>query len=315
MFIKSKSNYCSNIAVLFFLTFFIVFSMGSAKAQIAPDACDDEYYNSMKEKAWMEVQREIESNNHYIWRPDSVLQYTCFYNMVTGIIKDTDLFSYDTNRSSTAFPLDAAFDRAAMGVFNSYISSQEFDTTYLNVGTGSVNIGTAESAGSYTCDLMSNAWSGVKCTDNDNVSFYSLSEIAAGSDAADLRTFTGPAPMQCPTGGAAPDEDAYWQASYTRATDLTNGGSPIPNYFDSILAQFDLWLALDETNPAGGTLSTCADPIPTGVIIRTNTIIDGYADAICPNTGCSMQVSAAREVSCCASDGTTSCSAGRLPAP
>ena len=49
----------------------------SAYAQpVSP--CDPQYMDALEARAWLEAEREISQNKNLIYKPDSVLEYTCF---------------------------------------------------------------------------------------------------------------------------------------------------------------------------------------------------------------------------------------------
>lgn len=54
----------------------------SSAGKIAPQPCDPRYWETMSARAWMEAEREIMQNQNLIFKPDSVLEYTCFDLMV-----------------------------------------------------------------------------------------------------------------------------------------------------------------------------------------------------------------------------------------
>ena len=43
-----------------------------------PKTCDSEFYDVMSNRAWLESSREMEVAQTLINKPDSVLEYTCF---------------------------------------------------------------------------------------------------------------------------------------------------------------------------------------------------------------------------------------------
>ena len=69
--------------------------INTARAQaIASDSCDPNYYDSLASRAWLEAQREITQNQNLIFKPDSVLEYSCFAQNIRQIVNNKDqLFS------------------------------------------------------------------------------------------------------------------------------------------------------------------------------------------------------------------------------
>src|SRR5690606_1147706 len=49
-----------------------------ASGQIAKQTCDTEVWKAMTQRAHLESEREIMQNQNLIFKPDSILHYTCF---------------------------------------------------------------------------------------------------------------------------------------------------------------------------------------------------------------------------------------------
>ena len=61
-----------------------VFIPSPHAAEIAPQSCDSNYWRQLSSRAWLEAEREIMQNQNLIFKPDSVLQYTCFCLLYTS---------------------------------------------------------------------------------------------------------------------------------------------------------------------------------------------------------------------------------------
>ena len=70
----------------------------SALAQFAATPCDPDYYESLEARAWLEAQREITQNQNLIFKPDSVLEYTCFDNHLRELADHADEMFSETTR-------------------------------------------------------------------------------------------------------------------------------------------------------------------------------------------------------------------------
>jgi hypothetical protein len=57
---------------------FPIHAFGQSAPAPAASSCDPAYYDTLQSRAWLEAQREITQNQNLIFKPDSVLQYTCF---------------------------------------------------------------------------------------------------------------------------------------------------------------------------------------------------------------------------------------------
>jgi hypothetical protein len=84
-----------------------------ASAAVIDEACDSAFMDKMKERAWMEAQREIMINQTMVWKPDSVLALGCYEQWIGAIkvsfSKDsgaglTDVKTQATTYLSAAFP-------------------------------------------------------------------------------------------------------------------------------------------------------------------------------------------------------------------
>ncbi len=54
-------------------------------ADPVPPTCDPNFWDVLKDRAWMEGQRQITQNNNLIARPDSVLSLSCFDSMLNHL--------------------------------------------------------------------------------------------------------------------------------------------------------------------------------------------------------------------------------------
>ena len=77
------------------ITLALVMVTHTTNAQtIADSPCDPEYFESLKSRAWLEAQREITQNQNLIFKPDSVLEYTCFGGHLAELsVHAADMFS------------------------------------------------------------------------------------------------------------------------------------------------------------------------------------------------------------------------------
>lgn len=83
-----KLGFSKSTRALFFKMAFVVCVMaGASFLQVSPGCsgaakaktpCDPEYMDALEARAWLEAQREISQNQNLIYKPDSVLEYTCF---------------------------------------------------------------------------------------------------------------------------------------------------------------------------------------------------------------------------------------------
>ena len=260
--------------------------------------CDPQYMDALEARAYLQAQREITQNQNLIYKPDSVLEYTCFQQFLNaaGTNWDDRQFSETTRWDTAGFDAtttDLALSKVAGEALSSYIALN-FPHAYLG--------GRAEGAGpydpsgdvggtEYTCDVMAQVWDLAKCKN-----FFDRMDTDAFFD---FPYYSGQDPRQYPSGGlfaacAAPASEingalgiAYnnRQASHTL--------SPENNFLDGVTYNEDpvttyLSLILPKGATVGNTTVSCATtpPIPTGVTV-TRAGIPPYLDAVCPNPGCS----------------------------
>lgn len=264
-------------------------------------ACDTEIMDDMKQRAWMQTQREIESNAFYIHKPDSVLQLSCFSQQVRRLYRQGGWFSeQNIGGSARNTNLDTPMDAAIIDAVTEYLgASFRYDGTgasNLNGGFGSL---TYVAAGTdWSCDMMREVWEENICENSQLNRFLTLNELAYSAD-TDMRHdpygwYT------CSGHGGGEDVDARWDERYTDVNTI------LAVEADFVVTSFDFTLPLSSTvayaagtsNGTAGTVSCsaaegctvnrCMRPIPTGLMTRSESASMGHVDAICPNPGCSL---------------------------
>lgn len=178
-------------------TVLLVFSVSSpdnACAQPAT-ACDPQYMDALESKAWLEVQREITQNKNLIFKPDSVLEYSCFDQLLAHAAKgEEDSFSEDITTFATGgaggispTSTDNNIRDTIAGALQVYLENN-FEHRYLNERAEAIAIYVPQSgyAGmDYECTQMADVWEAGRCLnfgDGDwNDYFYDFPWYA-GSD-------------------------------------------------------------------------------------------------------------------------------------
>ncbi|MEM7650695.1 MAG: hypothetical protein AAF204_01260 [Pseudomonadota bacterium] len=166
---------------------------GPARSQFAPDACDPNYYESLESRAWLEAQREITQNQNLIFKPDSVLEYTCFDRFLRELVAhEGQMFSGNSGFGFGVGTMGANLSALVGAPISSY-QTANFNHTLLG-GRSSVNapLSGSISGGSYTCDRMNTIWRIAKCMDfiddPNNDGFFTFAEYAANADRRTLPT-------------------------------------------------------------------------------------------------------------------------------
>jgi hypothetical protein len=170
---------------LVFLTFWallLTVSFGSytyAASDIAEQPCDTKFWNQLSSRAWLEAEREIMQNQNLIFKPDTVLAYTCFNKFVDvaagpggDIFVHTDYFQKK--------PIERGYDPGAMEIALKNVvaaSAQQyfegnFGHDYLGGRADKMSIpvkkykefdGQVRKDSPYGCNEMANIWQTAKC--------------------------------------------------------------------------------------------------------------------------------------------------------
>lgn len=178
-----------------FFCFFLITSFGHARAE---STCSYDTWNILVNQGLIQAQRENIMNQRYITKPDSVLEYTCFDELLrvvgedTGRIfsmsdfwvnKDTVLRNGSTvitlttslNSDSLLNALSAAVIQSleayvSMGFWHEYLASTSPDTT---ISDG-------------PCNAMAAVWSASQCQNIDGIGneiYYPIHSIKPAEDA------------------------------------------------------------------------------------------------------------------------------------
>ncbi len=236
----------------------------------ADPACDATFMNAMKQKAWMEAQREIMIAQSVIAKPDSVFALGCF-----GAFRNSYLSSI-TFSNSTGYA-----NGVVTADINNYLGAS-FNHAYG--GGHDPNVGSPNTL-SNNCALMLNLWNDARCS---NLSMDKIQTLLETSTEDGL--LRGAFPASC--GNAGP-----W------ATPLNTFSTKVAS--KSVGAAFDdMNLFLGVTAPLSQIQSgQCAAGIPTGVMLGDAS----NHEIVCPNPGCVPNGQAAPK--CCKADnkGKTTC--------
>lgn len=261
---------------------------GTVMAAAAVTSCDPQYMDALESRAYLEAQREIAMNQNLIFKPDSVLEYTCFDKIMGTVARasgDRGNFS-ESNRwgeipNHDTASLDRAFDTVVTSALTSYISTN-FGHTYLGGRTAiNSNIQSVTgNAGVYNCSEMLKVWNAARCMnfmDKPGQDGFHDFEYLKSNDPRQL-------PSACPNNGIT----AQWidrafnnkSARYVLTPENPLDATP---YTDDPMTTY-----LSKINPLGvAPAAACADPVPTGVIVfRQGFAPEYYYEKVCPNPGC-----------------------------
>jgi hypothetical protein len=285
----------------------------AAAGTIAPQTCDTEVWKTMVARGRIETEREIMQNQNLIFKPDSVLAYTCFDSMAAHAAANAGVLFTHTSywnpkpiewgQDGKYRSLDVAVNKTVIDAMKTYYSSN-YNHTMLG-GRGS-DVGLADmhqanvqasSSSAYTCNVMGRVWGVAKCLNfihttawAQNDGFYPFitiqpgpgggSAIASYQDKTDVRKY----PTAC---SGTPLTGSTWELQYRESRNETDFGSVDRLY------QFGTPLntAFTEvrTRVAPGA---CAAAIPTGVtVILGPGTTSTHPDGVCTNPGCTYQKS------------------------
>ncbi len=257
-------------------------------AQIAATPCDPTYFQSMEQRAWLEAEREIIQNQNLIFKPDSVLSYTCFDRYLfeladhaTNMFSETDRWGTDVLGSSADQDdhMNRALEILVSASLNIYLNSNFHGNGILNLLGGRsptsrpVVDPNIPDGSSYSCDVMQTVWMEAKCYDfivEPGDGFFTFENYASNSN---KRQF----PEACAAAGAG-----ALNAMFQTAIDDSglNPATPPPWPLDSTLTY------LDNFDAASCGVAAFV-PIPTGVIVRrTQQTPLEYFEGVCIQPGC-----------------------------
>ncbi|NCT41436.1 MAG: hypothetical protein GW778_07240 [Alphaproteobacteria bacterium] len=164
-----------------------------------------DYYKSLEARAWLEAQREITQNQNLIYKPDSVLEYTCFDNHLRGLAEHAkDMFSETQRWSPAPIPVGHMKTSLEALISNALVSydNANFNASLLG-GRLTASGGWGGSApseasgdayafessigsGAYACDIMQAVWQKAKCLNFVAIAasdgFFTFDDYASGND-------------------------------------------------------------------------------------------------------------------------------------
>ena len=260
----------------------------------AASPCDPQYSRSLSARAWLEAQREITQNQNLIYKPDSVLEYTCFNRYLNVLGQQAQsMFSESTRWGAGlgATHMDNALQNLVEAAVVSYINSNFENVnggaggaTYDLLGGRMSDPGTGLSpsgvdwtfpssvtGGGYGCNIMNQVWSAAKCVDavanTAQDGFYTFANYQASGD----RRFL---PLACTAIGAR------WDLNIRESTGINTPWTE--DTFLTFVERFN-----HQLNPAAAATTGCAHitPVPTGLMVY-GTEFTPYPEHVCFAPGC-----------------------------
>lgn len=278
-------------------------------ANIAPQPCDPRYWETMSARAWMEAEREIMQNQNLIFKPDSVLQYTCFDNMVShggkylgDIFVHTDYFGKVIIARGAAQAQEVALKNVVTATLKQYIDLN-FQNKFLanrsdklrnkpgvverRSGQGLVEP-TAEGPPYQGCNIMAEVWKASKC-----INFVDNDEFKSTDGFYPFRTLKpGPGGGQPIEGYEVIGDVRYWPQlcadpvkgdEWVKKDDVATNKDELYKFRTPLKKDFEDVRKMVEP----GACSLNKSGIATGVtIIISGAGGAGGEDKVCTNPGC-----------------------------
>ena len=161
------------------LTYFVALIIGlsyttySYAQPIADSGCDPEYMDALEARAYLGVQRRVVQSRNMIYKPDSVLEYTCFERFMPnlaeigdGIPGDRWFSEYQDQAEwqppmTTTVEIDNALQSMILDNIANYLFPN-FPHTYLG-GHMPLIAAVPPPTPVYTCDTMQIVWNYSRC--------------------------------------------------------------------------------------------------------------------------------------------------------
>ena len=319
---------------------------GALDCPAAPQTCDTDVWETMKMRANLETEREIMQNQNLIFKPDSILAYTCFDKFAEHAAQyGGSLFTHTKYWGGkeiipwgAPYGMDEAMKNVVEKSMKTYMDSN-FPYTMLGGrgeflgaggggGGGQGGMGAANGMGKYdtsqagkgdyACNVMNAVWKAAKCMNfvhNDNFKdtdgFYPFINLAGFQGSPNVSGYekigdTRAFPAALKCSSTAPVAGDTWDKAYRKSRDETSFG--VMNFY------------YDFSTPLGTAFKDvrkkvepgeCDTPILTGVTVieSPSSGSEKYADGVCTNPGC-VFVKNGEEGRCELSSGTVANSSG-----
>lgn len=237
--------------ILFVLTLCLSVFSFSQESAANGTACDPEYMQAMKARAWMEAQREISQNQNLIFKPDSVLEYSCFQGKMSN------------------------FDTSFSGGVNTGGVQSSLSTHAANYPNAALNGRTGISG---PCKSMQSVWKSARemnFIDRQHDGFFDFDFYA--NMAQDPKQIVGGQAFS--TSYSEASGIAYNQDAGKFVLPAGQDGVIDANVYkeDPVVTHLDKIKA-----------GTCSAPIPTGLMVQRADVNGGspYEEHVCSNPGC-----------------------------
>lgn len=167
---------------------------------IPDSACDSEYYDELEARAWLEAQREITQNQNLIFKPDSVLEYSCFFEQIGDAVSGSTF--------SQPGQINNSVNNVVINPATDYLNAN-FSHDFLGGRASGLSVDTS------SCNVMNLVWEAAKCmnfmANPAEDGFFSFETYAGSDDKRFLPTRCSAISSRWNTNiteaSAAPDDD------------------------------------------------------------------------------------------------------------
>lgn len=290
---------------------------------IAPQTCDTQVWQTMEMRARMETEREIMQNQNLIFKPDSVLAYTCFDKFAAhASLYGGSLFTHTKYWGGqeiipwgAQYGMDEAMKNVVTKSMETYMTSN-FNHSMLGGRGSSMPSGGASGASrdtatqglntykttqvpskgsDYSCAQMNAVWTAAKCmnfihnanfTEDGYHPFIDLKGHNGGQDVAGYQTYKDVRSFPTACTSEAPVFNNTWEQAWRKSRNEDSFGSMNRFYQYSEPLNKVFTDVREKVEPG-----QCSDAILTGVQVIESVASGGqeYADGVCTNPGCVFQ--------------------------
>ena len=124
-------------------------------------------YDALAARAWLEAQREVTQNQNIIYKPDSVLEYTCFDMYLNELAQDAESMFSESQRwgglGISTSDMDIALTQLVGGPASTYQTSNFGHNSLGGKGDAIRTLSGGISGGAYNCTVMNAVWNQAKC--------------------------------------------------------------------------------------------------------------------------------------------------------
>jgi hypothetical protein len=278
-------------------------SGATSSAGAAATSCDPKFMEALRARAHLEAQREVVTNAATIWKPDSVMQLTCFDQQIAAVMRSGGQgFSEKKKVDDPPTPQTSTeFDRGVLAGATDIAEKQLGGNFTIELGGGNsaaqglaysmppegTDAASYESLAANPCNSMRQVWTAARCANIDpDKAFVSLPLFATGKDEKQtlLNDPRNAGVLKAGSGlsGSTIDCDSTGFNNGLAASDqllnqpgVGSAGFTPASLFASVTAPYS------QLKSSSGAQGNCFPGIKTGVMLGS-----GVEEVVCPNPGC-----------------------------